>query len=136
VGANALLLPALARGEIAAARLAVERLRELSDRNPDRAWQARARRMSARVAIAERDFARAESDISEALAIIAEIEAPLVAWRTHETAAELCDLTGADEQAEDHRRMRHETLLNLAHSLDEDEPLRQSLLNAVTVRGQ
>lgn len=32
----------LVRGEIAAARLAVERLGEVSDRNPDRAWQARA----------------------------------------------------------------------------------------------
>lgn len=86
--------------------------------------------MSARVAIAEHDLDRAKSEISKALAIIAEIEAPLVAWRTHETAAELCDLTGADEQAEDHRRMRRETLLNLAHSLDEEDSLRQSLLNA------
>lgn len=119
----------LARGDLAAARPDVERLRELSDRNADRAWQARARQMSARVAIAERDFARAETGISEALAIIAEMEAPLTAWRIHETAAELCDLTGRREQAEDHRRMRRETLLNLAHSLDEDEPLRQSLLN-------
>lgn len=123
----------LARGDVAAARAEVERMRELGDRNPDRAWQARARRMSARVAIAERDFARAESEIADALAILspggAATEAPLVAWRIHETAAELCDLTGADEQAEDHRRMRRETLLDLARSLDEDEPLRQSLLN-------
>jgi tetratricopeptide (TPR) repeat protein len=124
----------LARGDIAAARAEVERMRELGDRNPDRAWQARARRMSARVAIAERDFARAESEIADALGILAAIEAPLVAWRIHETAAELCDLTGADEQAEDHRRMRRETLIKLARSLDEDEPLRQSILNAVPAR--
>jgi DNA-binding winged helix-turn-helix (wHTH) protein len=120
----------LARGDLAAARLEAERMRELSDRNPDRAWQARARRLSARVAIAERDFARAESDIAEALAIVAEIEAPLVAWRTHETAAELCELTGRREQAAHHRRMRRETLLALAHSLDETESLRQPLLKA------
>ncbi|HLG16608.1 MAG TPA: AAA family ATPase [Blastocatellia bacterium] len=125
----------LARGDIAAARLDADRLREVSDRNADQAWQARARQLSARVAIAEWDYAQAESDISEALTLITKVEAPLMFWRIHETAADLCGLSGRLEQAEGHRQLSSKTLLDVANSLDEDEPMRQSLLDAVMSRG-
>lgn len=124
----------LARGDLAAARQEADLFRESSDRNPDRAWQARARLTSARVSLGECDWARAESEITEALALIEGLVAPLAAWRIYETAAELYEQTDRNDQAEHYRQLRNETLHGLADSLAEDEPLRQSILDAISIR--
>lgn len=122
----------LARGDMAAARQEAELFRELSDRNPDLAWQARARVTSARVALGERDWARAESDIADALALVKGRIAPLAAWRIYETAWELYVKTGQRNLAEHYSQLRNETLRGLADSLAEEEPLRQSFLDAIS----
>ncbi len=124
----------LAQGDIQAARREADQLSEISDRNADPAWHARAAQMSARVALAEQDYAGAERAILKALAIVEAIEAPLALRRVHETAAELYALTGRHAQAEDHRRIRNQTLQKLADSMDEDEPLRQSFVNSIQAR--
>jgi tetratricopeptide (TPR) repeat protein len=122
----------LARGDMAAARQEAELFREFSDRNPDPAWQARARVTSARVAMGERDWARAEGDITDALALIKGRIAPLAAWRIYETAAEIYGQTGRSNRAQHYRQLRNETLRGLADSLAETEPLRQSFLGEIS----
>jgi DNA-binding winged helix-turn-helix (wHTH) protein/tetratricopeptide (TPR) repeat protein len=121
----------LARGDMEAARQEADLFRELSDRNPDRAWRARARLTSARVAQAEKDWSRAESEIAEALTLIEGRIAPLAAWRIFETAAEIYEQKGRKAQTKQFRRMRNETLQGLADSLGEGEPLRRSILDAM-----
>ena len=122
----------LARKELAAARREAELLRELSNQTSERAWQARTRQMSARVALAERDWVRAESEITEALAMIEGLAAPLAAWRIYDTATELYELTDRCDSAVHYRDLRNAKLLSLANSLAEGEPLRQSILNAIS----
>lgn len=120
-----------AQGDLVAARQEAELFRESSDRNPDQAWQALARVTSARVASGERDWARAESEIAEALRLIEGRVAPFAAWRIYETAAELYGQTRRSKQAKHYRQLRNETLHGLADSLAEDEPLRQTILDAI-----
>ncbi len=124
----------LARGDVAAARQEAEWFRELSDRNADQAWQARARQTSARVALGGGDWARAGREITEALALIEGRIAPLAAWRIYETAAELYEQMDRSDQAEHYLQLRNATLRGLADSLAEDEPLRQSILDAISKR--
>jgi tetratricopeptide (TPR) repeat protein len=124
----------LARGDLIAARQEAELCLESSDRNPDRAWQARARRTSVRVALGEGDLARAEGEIAEALALIEGRIAPFAAWRIYETAAALYGQTDRSDQAEHYHQLRNQTLHGLADSFAEDEPLRQSILDAISRR--
>jgi DNA-binding winged helix-turn-helix (wHTH) protein/tetratricopeptide (TPR) repeat protein len=121
----------LARGDVASARTEAELLRELSDQTGERAWQARAKQTSARVAIAAYDLARAETEIIRALAMIDGMVAPLVARRIYETAAEVFSATARQAEAGHYYQLRKATLHQMANSFAEEEPLRQSLLNAI-----
>ena len=84
------------------------------------------------MALGEGDLARAEREIAEALALIEGRIAPLTGWRTYETAAEVYKQTGRSDHAKHYRELRNETLQSLADSLAEDEPLRESILAAIS----
>ena len=124
----------LARGDLTAAHREAAPLLALSEQTADRAWQARARQMCARVALAKGDRRLAAKEINAALAMIAGVTAPLAAWRVYETAAELNQAMSRSTQAARYQQLRNATLQELANSLAEEEPVRQSLLGAITER--
>ena len=85
--------------------------------------------------MAERDLHRAEHCIDRALATMKGFEVPLGAWRVHGAAAELYGRAGNNEAAGHHRALARATILKLANSLADDEPLRATFLSAPSVRG-
>jgi hypothetical protein len=60
-------------------------------------------------------------------------DVPLAAWRVHATAADLYERTGDREMVERERERSRATILRLASSLAEDEPLRTAFLSAPSV---
>jgi len=125
----------LAKGDLTRARPEAERFLELTRATAERTWQALAWEMNARVATAERDFQRAQNCIDHALSTIEGFDVPLAAWRVHGTAAEVYTRLGNKAAAEQHRALGRATILRLADSLPDDEPLRDRFLSAPTVRG-
>jgi DNA-binding winged helix-turn-helix (wHTH) protein/tetratricopeptide (TPR) repeat protein len=121
----------LALGDLTRARQEAERLRALSEQTAERAWQARACHLRARVALAEGDSRLARSEIVAALRRIEGLTAPFAAWRIYETAADLNQLTGRSSAAARYQQLRNATLRDLANSLADEEPLRQSILAAI-----
>jgi hypothetical protein len=57
----------------------------------------------------------------------------LAAWRVHATAAHIDEESGNHEAARAHRELSRVTILRLANSLPEKEPLRESFLSAPAV---
>jgi DNA-binding winged helix-turn-helix (wHTH) protein len=121
----------LAIGDQAGARREAERLCALSEQTAERAWQARGRQLCARVALAEGNPALAESEIAAALERIEGVTAPLAEWRIYETAAALNERTRRSVRAQRYQELRNATLLNLANSLGETEPLRRAIGAAI-----
>jgi hypothetical protein len=124
----------LAKGDLTQARPEAERFLELTRATAERTWQALAWEINARVAAAERDFQRAQNCIDQALSTMEGFEIPLAAWRVHGTSAELYARTGNKDAAEQHRALSRATILRLADSLPDDEPLRGRFLSAPSVR--
>jgi hypothetical protein len=60
-------------------------------------------------------------------------EVPLAAWRVHATAADIEEESGNLESARLHRDVSRATIMRLANSLPEQEPLRKIFLSAPTV---
>jgi hypothetical protein len=60
-------------------------------------------------------------------------EVPLAAWRVHATAAHIEEESGKLESARFHRDLSRATILQLANSLSEQEPLREIFLSAPAV---
>ena len=125
----------LAKGDLTHARPEAERFLELTLATAERTWQALAWEASARVAMAERDLHRAEHCIDRALSTMEGFEVPLGAWRVHGAAAVLYGRAGNNEAAGHHRALARATILKLANSLADDEPLRATFLSAPSVRG-
>jgi tetratricopeptide (TPR) repeat protein len=124
----------LAKGDLTQARPEAERFLELTRATAERTWQALAWEINARVAAVERDFQRAQNCIDQALSTMEGFEIPLAAWRVHGTSAELYARTGNKDAAEQHRALSRATILRLADSLPDDEPLRGRFLSAPSVR--
>ncbi len=124
----------LAKGDLTRARSEAERFLELTRATAERTWQALAWEASARVAIAERELHRAQNYIDHALAAMEGFEVPLAAWRVHGSAAELYRRRRNDGAAGRHRALARATILELANSLADDEPLRRAFLSAPSVR--
>jgi len=123
----------LAKGDLSLARPEAEHLLEVTLATPERTWQARAWEVNARVAMAERDFGRAEHCIDRALSTMEGFEVPLAAWRVHGRAAELERRAGRNEAARHHRELARATILKLADSLA-DNALRDTYLSAPPIR--
>ena len=127
IGLTAALLRS---GDIARARVDAALCLESAQSTADPNLRALASEINARVAFAEGDSLTGQQHIETALAIIEEFDVPVATWLVHATAWEFCP---NHEQAERHRAIARETVLNIANSFDEDEPLRTSLLSAAPV---
>ncbi|MDD5033249.1 MAG: AAA family ATPase [Methylococcaceae bacterium] len=121
----------LAQQEPARARDEVERLLlELADLPVERTYRALGYRMLTEIAMMEQSWEEAQTCLLKALAIteVEGPEVPLAAWRVYATAAELHASQGRLKESENFRNKAATGLSRLADSLDENDPLRQSLL--------
>jgi hypothetical protein len=123
----------LAKGDGVRARLEAERLLEMSLATEERTWQGLAWEINARVALANRDDARARDCIARGISTVQGFEVPLAAWRVHATAANIEEESGNLESARLHRDVSRATIMQLANSLPEEEPLRKIFLSAPPV---
>ena len=121
----------LRSGNLAQARVEAARCLESAQSTADPNLKALASEMSARVAFADHDSLSCVQHIQNALAIVEKSDLPVTAWRIHAAAWELCPHR---KEAERHRAVARDTVLNIANSFDADEPLRASLLSAAPVR--
>lgn len=100
----------------------------------ERTYQGLAWEANARVAIAGKDWRRAEECIANGLSTIEEYEVPLAAWRVHGTAGDLYGRAGKIDLATRHRELSRTTIMKLANSLGpEEEALRTTFLSAPSV---
>jgi DNA-binding winged helix-turn-helix (wHTH) protein/tetratricopeptide (TPR) repeat protein len=123
----------LATGDRSRAQLEAGRFLEISLATADRHWQGLAWEVNSRVALENRDLRRARDCIAKALATVQGFEVPLAAWRVHATAARIDEESGNHAAASAHREVSRITILRLANSLSEQEPLRESFLSAPAV---
>jgi DNA-binding winged helix-turn-helix (wHTH) protein len=123
----------LAKGDRVRARLEGERLLEMSLATEERTWQGLAWEINARVALASRDEARARDCIARGVSTVQGFEVPLAAWKVHATAAHIEEESGHLESAHLHRNASRATIMNMANSLPEQQPLRKIFLSAPAV---
>jgi DNA-binding winged helix-turn-helix (wHTH) protein len=123
----------LATGDRSRAQLEAGRFLEISLATADRHWQGLAWEVNSRVALDNLDLPRAQDCIANALMIVEGFEVPLAAWRVHATAAHIDEESGNHAAARAHREVSRVTILRLANSLPEQEPLRESFLSAPAV---
>jgi DNA-binding winged helix-turn-helix (wHTH) protein len=123
----------LATGDRVRARLEAERFLEMALATPERTSQGLAWEVNARVALANQDHARARDCIAQGVSTVQGFEVPLAAWPVHATAADIEDASGNIEPARLHRNLSRATIMQLANSLPEQEPLRQIFLSAPAV---
>jgi hypothetical protein len=119
----------LSQGDLPRAVEEGEAFLRVAGSTPERTWQALSWEANARIALAAADLQRARDCITNALAAMEGFEVPLAEWRVHATAAELSDLHGHSGAAKQHRELSRATVLRLAHSLPEDDPLRTTFLS-------
>jgi tetratricopeptide (TPR) repeat protein len=123
----------LAKGDGVRARLEAARFLDMSLATAEHTWQGLAWEANARVALANRDHDRARECIGKAVFTVQGVEVPLAAWQVHATAAHIEEGLGNFESARAHREISRATILRLANSLPEQEPLRQIFLSAPAV---
>jgi DNA-binding winged helix-turn-helix (wHTH) protein len=123
----------LAKGDGARAQLEAERFLDMALATAERTWRGLAWEVSARVALANRDDARARDCIGQAVSTVQGFEVPLAAWQVYATAADIEEESGNLEAARSHRDTSRATILELASSLPEQEPLRGIFLSARAV---
>jgi hypothetical protein len=123
----------LAKGDRVRARLEAERFLEMSLATEERTWQGLAWEINARVALANGDEARARDCIARGVSTVQGFEVPLAAWKVHATAAHIEEESGHLESARLHRDVSRATIMQLANSLPEQEPLRKIFLSAPAV---
>jgi len=123
----------LAKGDRVRARLEAERFLDRALATEERTWQGLAWEINSRVALADRDYARAGDCIAKAVSTVQGFEVPLAAWKVHATAALIEEEGGSLESARSHRNLSRTTILRLANSLPEQEPLRKIFLSAPAV---
>jgi len=98
-----------------------------------RTWQGLAWEANAWVALANRDHDRARECIEEAVSTVQGFEVTPASWRVHATAAHIEEQSGNLESARLHRGISRATIMRLANSLPEQEPLREKVLSAPAV---
>ena len=125
----------LAKDDLMQAGPEAERFLALTLTTAERTWQALAWEASTRVAMAEDDHHRARACIEKALSAMEGFEVPLAAWRVHRSAADLNSRGGNEAAAKRHRELSRSTVLKLANSLPDNDPLRDTFLSAPSVHG-
>jgi hypothetical protein len=124
----------LAQDDLTQAGPEAERFLALTLATAERTWQALAWEANARVAMAGGNHHRARTCIESAASAMEGFEVPLAAWRVHASAAELERRLGNQRAAGRHRSLSRATVLALANSLVDYEPLRETFLAAPPVR--
>jgi tetratricopeptide (TPR) repeat protein len=123
----------LATGDCVRAQREAARFLDKALATEERTWQGLAWEINARVALENRDHARARECVEKAVATVQGFEVPLATWRAHATAAHIEEEAGNLESARSHRDSSRATILRLANSLPEEEPLRKIFLDAPAV---
>jgi len=123
----------LATGDRVRARLEAERFLEMCLATEERTWQGLAWEINARVALENRDEARARDCIARGVSTLQGFELPLAAWRVHATAAHLEEESGNLESARKHLDLSRATIMQLANSMEQQKPLRKIFLSAPAV---
>jgi ATP/maltotriose-dependent transcriptional regulator MalT len=123
----------LAKGDRVGAQREAARFLDRALATEERTWQGLAWEINARVALKNGDHARARECIGKAVSTVQGFEVPLATWRAHATAAHIEEEAGNLESARSHRDSSRATILQLANSLPEHEPLRKSFLDAPVV---
>jgi tetratricopeptide (TPR) repeat protein len=124
----------LASGDLGKARSAADHSVEAALASAEPNLHALAWDAAARVAMAEGDWESAADKLRKGLAVLEQFEIPATAWRVHATAWDWHRHAGNVEAAGTHRRRAEAILLQLAHSFEPDEPLRNSFLEAAPIR--
>ena len=120
----------IARADLDRASHHADEMLALSAHRPEATWRALALETRARIAIGQRDLARAHGCVGEALSTIGDLEVPLAAWRVHAAATELFELAGAEESAQHHRVLGRAALLKLGGSLPPGHSFRRRFLSS------
>jgi DNA-binding winged helix-turn-helix (wHTH) protein len=123
----------LATGDRVRAQLEAQRLLDRALATEERTWQGLAWEINARVALANRDEVRARDCIARGVSTVEGFEVPLAAWQVHATAAHIEEESGNLESARLHLGHSRATILQLADSMQQREPLRQTFLSAPAV---
>jgi hypothetical protein len=116
------------------ARIEASRLTAAALSTDDPNLQALAWETRAQVAIAETNWGDASQSIDRALAALSRLDVPTCAWRVHGTAAGLYRKIGQPETAAAHQALARTHIATLVGSFARDEPLRQTFLDAASVR--
>jgi hypothetical protein len=124
----------LAAGNLRNARTEADRFLDAASSTSEPNLLALRSDVQARVAMAAKDWKRAERHIESALAIVAKFDIPTVAWRVHATRSDLARSVKDEAAAEQHRARAEAVVVALAEFFDRDEPLRHAFLSAPPVR--
>ena len=123
----------LAKGDRVRAQQEAERLLQMSLATEERTWQGLAWEINARVALANRDEARARDCMARGVSTVQGFEVPLAAWQVHATAAHIEKESGNLESAQSHLDLSRATIMQLADSMEQREPLRKIFLSEPAV---
>jgi hypothetical protein len=123
----------LAKGDLVRAQQEAEQLLDLALATDERTWQGLAWEINARVARANREESRARDCIARGLSTVQGFEVPLAAWKVHATAAHIEEESGNLESARSHLDLSRATIMQLANSMEQQEPLRAIFLSAPAV---
>jgi DNA-binding winged helix-turn-helix (wHTH) protein/tetratricopeptide (TPR) repeat protein len=123
----------LAQAALEPARQEAQHLCELAAQPGERTYLALGKSMLAKIALAEQQWEQAESELSQALAVLEGAEAPLAAWRVYATAARLYAQRGRRTEARQYWSRSAAVCARLADSLGTAIELRQSLYAYVPV---
>jgi DNA-binding winged helix-turn-helix (wHTH) protein/tetratricopeptide (TPR) repeat protein len=123
----------LATGDCVRAQREAARFLDKALATEERTWQGLAWETNARVALGKQDYARARECIGNAVSAVQGFEVPLAAWQVHATAAHIEEESGNLDSARSHGDLSRTTILRLANSLPEEEPLRDIFLSAPAV---
>jgi ATP/maltotriose-dependent transcriptional regulator MalT len=124
----------LAKGEPAKAAEQAQLLQQAVSSAADPAARAFSLETQARVAMAQQKWPQALDFMHAAFAAIGSRPVPHVSLKLHATARALHNLCGGPQEAEHHRARAADIVQQLARSLPEGEPLRESLLAAPIMR--
>jgi tetratricopeptide (TPR) repeat protein len=124
----------LAAGNLRKARTEADRFLDAVSLTSEPNLLALASEVQARVAMAAKDWTRAERDLESALTIVSQFDVPTTGWRVHATRADLAARVRDETAAEQHRARAEAVVLELAQSFDGEEPLRETFLASPPVR--
>jgi hypothetical protein len=126
----------LAKGDAAKASEQADVLRQAVSAAADPAARAFSLETQARVAMARQEWPQALDFMHAAFAAIESRPVPHVSLKLHATSRALYGLCSRSQEAEQHRACAADIIQQLARSLPEGEPLRESLMAAPVLRPQ